>query len=53
MRDHPVRLDKRDLMNAALSTKLSAVTKAQYLETMSLVVLAIDPNDLQGLERQA
>ncbi|HME19967.1 MAG TPA: winged helix-turn-helix domain-containing protein [Acetobacteraceae bacterium] len=55
MRDHPDRLDKRDLMNVARSTRLSVATKEHYLEKMSLVdrVLAIDPNDFQGLERQA
>jgi DNA-binding winged helix-turn-helix (wHTH) protein/TolB-like protein/tetratricopeptide (TPR) repeat protein len=54
--DHPDRLDKRDLMDIVLSTSpLSAPTKQHLLEKMSLVerVLAIDPNDLQGLERQA
>ena len=55
LHDHPDRLDKRDLMNAALSTRLTAVTKEHFLEKMSLVdrVLAIDPVDFQGLERQA
>ncbi len=53
--DHPDRLDKRDLLNAALSTRLTALTKEHYLEKMSLVdrVLAIDQIDFQGLERQA
>jgi tetratricopeptide (TPR) repeat protein len=55
LRDRSDRLDKRDLMNAALSTRLSALTKEHYLEKIALVdrVLAIDPNDFQGLERQA
>jgi DNA-binding winged helix-turn-helix (wHTH) protein/TolB-like protein/tetratricopeptide (TPR) repeat protein len=55
MRDHPDRLDKRDLMNASLSTRLSALTKEHYLEKMSLAerALKIDPDDLQALERQA
>jgi DNA-binding winged helix-turn-helix (wHTH) protein/TolB-like protein len=55
MHNHPDQLDKRDLMNAALSTRLVTPTKAHYLEKMSPVdrTLAIDPNDLQGLERQA
>jgi len=55
MHDHPDRLDKRDLMNVALSTRLSAQTKEHSLEKMSLVdrVLAIDPDDFQGLERKA
>jgi adenylate cyclase len=55
MRDHPDRLDKRDLMNAVLSTRLTAPTKEHYLEKMLLVerALALDPNDLQALERQA
>ena len=55
-RHHPNRLDKRDLMDIVLSTSpSSAPTKPHYLEKMALVerVLAIDPNDLQGLERQA
>jgi len=52
---HPDRLDKRDLMDIVLTSRLSAPTKQHYLEKMSLVerVLTIDPNDLQGLERQA
>jgi len=55
MRDHPDRLDKRDLVNALLSTRLTARTKQHYLEKMSLVerALALDPNDLEGLERKA
>jgi DNA-binding winged helix-turn-helix (wHTH) protein/TolB-like protein len=55
MHDHPDRLDQRDLMNAALSTRLTTSTKEHYLEKMSLVerALALDPNDFQGLERQA
>jgi DNA-binding winged helix-turn-helix (wHTH) protein/TolB-like protein/Tfp pilus assembly protein PilF len=53
--DHPERLDKRDLLNIAQSTSLSAPTKAHYLEKLSLIdrALAIDPNDFHGLERQA
>jgi adenylate cyclase len=53
--DHPDRLDKRDLLNLSYSTSLSAPTKEHYLERISLVerALAIDPNDLRGLERQA
>jgi DNA-binding winged helix-turn-helix (wHTH) protein/TolB-like protein/tetratricopeptide (TPR) repeat protein len=55
MSDHPDRLDKRDLMNAVLATRLTTPTKEHYLEKMSLVerALALDPNDLQALERQA
>jgi DNA-binding winged helix-turn-helix (wHTH) protein/TolB-like protein len=55
MHDHPDRLDKRDLLHVALSTRLATPTKGHYLEKMSLVdrVLAIDPNDRYGLERQA
>jgi DNA-binding winged helix-turn-helix (wHTH) protein/TolB-like protein/tetratricopeptide (TPR) repeat protein len=55
MRDHPDRLDKRDLMNAALATRLAVFTKEHLLEKMSLTdrALALDPNDEQGLERRA
>jgi DNA-binding winged helix-turn-helix (wHTH) protein/TolB-like protein/tetratricopeptide (TPR) repeat protein len=55
MHDHPARLDERDLMLVALATRLSTPTKDHYLEKMSLVdrALAIDPNNFQGLERQA
>jgi DNA-binding winged helix-turn-helix (wHTH) protein/TolB-like protein/tetratricopeptide (TPR) repeat protein len=53
--DHPDQLDKRDLTDIAQSTSLSAPTKEHFLKKMSLAgrVLAIDPNDLKGLESQA
>lgn len=55
LRDHPDRLDKRDLMNASLTTRLSSLTQEHYLEKMSLTerALKIDPDDRQALERQA
>lgn len=53
--EHPYRLDKRDLMNIALSTSLFAPTKQHFLEQMSLAerALALDPNDLYGLELES
>ncbi len=55
MHDHPDRLDRRDLLMAALSTRLAVPAKADYLERMSLIdrALTLDPNDMAGLERQA
>lgn len=53
--EHPNQLDKRDLMMMALSTRLAAPTREHYREKIALVdrVVALDPNDRQGLERQA
>ena len=55
LRDHPDRLDKRDLISVALSTRLATSTRDHYLQKMSLIdrVLAIDPDDIVGLERRA
>jgi DNA-binding winged helix-turn-helix (wHTH) protein/TolB-like protein len=54
-RDHPDRLDKRDLLLMALQTPLGAPTKVNYLQRQSLVdrALAQDPNYFLGLERRA
>jgi DNA-binding winged helix-turn-helix (wHTH) protein/TolB-like protein len=53
--DHPYNLDKRDLLMMALTTPLSAPTKANYLERMSFIdrALTLDPNFFLGLERRA
>ena len=39
----------------ALSTRLTTPTKEHYIEKLALIdrVLALDPNDFEGLERQA
>ena len=54
MREHPNSLDKRDLLFAALSTRLSALSKAHSLEQIALIerALALDPNYFEALERQ-
>jgi hypothetical protein len=54
-REHPNSLDKRDLLFAALSTRLSAPSKAHWLEKIALIerALALDPNYFLALERQA
>lgn len=53
--DHPGHLDKRDLILMALSTSLQTPTREHYLTRLSLMdrALALDPNNLVGLERQA
>jgi DNA-binding winged helix-turn-helix (wHTH) protein/tetratricopeptide (TPR) repeat protein len=55
MRERPNDPDKRDLILMALTTRLGIPTKAHYQEKLTLIdrVLALDPNDLVGLERQA
>ena len=54
-RDHPDRLDARDLILIALSTRLATTTRANHQEKLSLIerALALDPNNFQALERQA
>jgi DNA-binding winged helix-turn-helix (wHTH) protein/tetratricopeptide (TPR) repeat protein len=54
-RNHPNRLDKRDLLLMALATPLTTPTKANYLQRLSLVdrALAQDPIYFPGLERRA
>ena len=53
--DHPGRLDAHDLALILLSTRLSTPTRDHYLDKMALAarILALDPNNRQGLERQA
>ena len=55
LHDHPGHLDKRDLILVVESTRLATSTKENYLQRMSLLdrVLAIDPDDFEGLERRA
>jgi TolB-like protein len=54
-REHPNSLDKRDLLNMALSTEMATPTKAHKQEQIALIerALALDPNDFVLLERQA
>jgi DNA-binding winged helix-turn-helix (wHTH) protein/TolB-like protein/tetratricopeptide (TPR) repeat protein len=54
-REHPDRLDNRDLLLMALATPLATPTKANYLQKLSLMdrALAQDPNYFLGLERRA
>jgi class 3 adenylate cyclase/TolB-like protein/Tfp pilus assembly protein PilF len=55
MREHPNSLDARDLMFAALSTRLMTPTKAHAAEQIALIdrALVLDPNNFPALERQA
>ena len=55
LHNRPAHLDKRDLIFVALSTRLATNTRENLLEKMSLVdrVLAIDADDVEGLERRA
>jgi DNA-binding winged helix-turn-helix (wHTH) protein/TolB-like protein len=52
---HSDQPDARALMSIVLSTQLSTPTKAHYLKKIALVdrVLALKPDDFQGLERKA
>jgi hypothetical protein len=54
-RDHPNRLDARDLILTAMSTQLATPTRAHYQERLSLIdrALSLDPDNFTGLERQA
>jgi tetratricopeptide (TPR) repeat protein len=55
MRDHPDELDERDLLLVALSTALSAPTKANDLAKIALLerALALNPDGFLALERRA
>ena len=55
LREHPNRLDARDLFLLAVSTRLATPTKTHYEEKIRLVnrILALNPDNLQGLERKA
>ena len=55
MRDHPDKLDARDLLFIMRSTRLAAPTKANFQEKARLIdrALALDPNDMFALEGQA
>jgi DNA-binding winged helix-turn-helix (wHTH) protein/TolB-like protein/Flp pilus assembly protein TadD len=55
MREHPNSLDARDLILAALSTRLATETKAHIDEKIALIerALTFEPNNFKALERQA
>jgi DNA-binding winged helix-turn-helix (wHTH) protein/TolB-like protein len=52
LHEHPNKLDKRDLIFAALATPLEQPSKANYLARIALIdrALALDPNDMLALE---
>jgi adenylate cyclase len=54
-REHPDDLDKRDLMLAALASRLAQPSKANFLARIALIerALALDPNYLLALQFEA